>query len=408
MTALLDTPEREICSRLNQAAHLLQGTDAPAEVQLLRQSFLDQPQYFTQPFDIIYEDGHFMICNKPFDTQIANGVTQSARFEDETTLVELAAACCSAGDHDSPCLKPCHQLDFATSGVLVLAKTDAALSAGSLAFDSSSSRPPGAPSVQKEYLAAVFGWPEWDETQWSGSIAADPSSEFKMMRVEADETSVGLRPLPAAAAAAAPSAIIDGNVATRWGPSRMPPAASWAATRSRRAASKPKAAHTHLVVERRGRCALRGPLHGAKVSLVRLRPTTGRRHQLRVTLADLGHPIVGDVSYAGDLSSYRLMLHADAITVVQPPLTERGEEEEAGHLGRGEEASVTARAARVDAGTNFHGADGPNRSMGRRARARARKAAAAKASATNPEAVLRPLAGRRFATGGEPFADVVA
>jgi len=36
-----------------------------------------------------------------------------------------------------------------------------------------------------------------------------------------------------------------------------------------------------------------------KVSLVALYPKTGRRHQLRVHLAALGHPIVGDATYAG-------------------------------------------------------------------------------------------------------------
>lgn len=56
-------------------------------------------------------------------------------------------------------------------------------------------------------------------------------------------------------------------------------------------------------------------------TLVRLTPLTGRSHQLRVHLNELGHPILGDRFYAHNEAlamSDRLCLHATAITVMQP------------------------------------------------------------------------------------------
>lgn len=46
-----------------------------------------------------------------------------------------------------------------------------------------------------------------------------------------------------------------------------------------------------------------------KVSLLELRPTTGRKHQLRVQLANVGFPIIGDERYQGP-EGERLFLHA--------------------------------------------------------------------------------------------------
>lgn len=54
-----------------------------------------------------------------------------------------------------------------------------------------------------------------------------------------------------------------------------------------------------------------------KYSLVKLRPTTGRTHQLRVHLAYIGHPIVGDEVYGGEPHD-RLMLHARELEITIP------------------------------------------------------------------------------------------
>lgn len=58
-------------------------------------------------------------------------------------------------------------------------------------------------------------------------------------------------------------------------------------------------------------------------ALVELSPETGRMHQLRVHLASIGRPIVGDVRYGGVLTAGghaapRLMLHAVSLSFPHP------------------------------------------------------------------------------------------
>lgn len=52
-------------------------------------------------------------------------------------------------------------------------------------------------------------------------------------------------------------------------------------------------------------------------SLVELKPTTGRTHQLRVHLKYLGHPILGDTVYDGEKAG-RLYLHANKLEITLP------------------------------------------------------------------------------------------
>ncbi|WP_421731361.1 RluA family pseudouridine synthase [Brevundimonas sp.] len=58
-------------------------------------------------------------------------------------------------------------------------------------------------------------------------------------------------------------------------------------------------------------------------ALVELEPQTGRMHQLRVHMASIGRPLVGDVRYGGALTAAgrgapRLMLHASKLSFPHP------------------------------------------------------------------------------------------
>ncbi len=63
-------------------------------------------------------------------------------------------------------------------------------------------------------------------------------------------------------------------------------------------------------------------------ALVELQPLTGRMHQLRVHMASIGRPLVGDVRYGGTLTlagraAPRLMLHASQLRFPHPEGGER-------------------------------------------------------------------------------------
>lgn len=81
---------------------------------------------------------------------------------------------------------------------------------------------------------------------------------------------------------------------------------------------KPKAAETHFTVRQ----------EWSDFTLLEIRPLTGRTHQIRVHLAALGHPVVGDTIYGRKktkLPISRLFLHALQLTIVHPESKEKME-----------------------------------------------------------------------------------
>lgn len=56
----------------------------------------------------------------------------------------------------------------------------------------------------------------------------------------------------------------------------------------------------------------------AKYSLLEINLLTGRKNQIRVHLAELGHPVVGDDKYGRQDGQKRLALHAYSISFIHP------------------------------------------------------------------------------------------
>jgi tRNA pseudouridine32 synthase/23S rRNA pseudouridine746 synthase len=56
----------------------------------------------------------------------------------------------------------------------------------------------------------------------------------------------------------------------------------------------------------------------SSTSRVELEPVTGRTHQLRVHMAAIGHPILGDALYGDESSAPRLLLHAAELCFAHP------------------------------------------------------------------------------------------
>ena len=177
-----------------------------------------------------------------------------------------------------------HRLDRETSGLVLLAKNSEAARELARVWETR--------AVQKEYLAIVHGHVAAE----SGIIDA-PLGKDEQSRVAIKDC---VRP---DGAAAQTEFFVEQRFtqaggarhSVRAGPGLQPDGA--------RGATRPTDALPSST------------LH-LPFSLLRLRPLTGRKHQLRLHLAHLGHPIVGDKIYGGDEDLY-LALVEDRLTDAQ-------------------------------------------------------------------------------------------
>ena len=98
LQARSDVTLESVRSRAGQAHYLLSALScaqesgdswgaAPGEMELVRDSFIKQPAYFSQQFRIVHETPHLLVCEKPWDTQIQTPSAQKLRFPEECTLL---------------------------------------------------------------------------------------------------------------------------------------------------------------------------------------------------------------------------------------------------------------------------------------------------------------------------------
>ena len=108
------------------------------------------------------------------------------------------------------------------------------------------------------------------------------------------------------------TAIVWGEVAEDRGSIELPIATDWP--------NRPK----QIICEERGKHALTHfevLIRGNNRSLIKLKPVTGRSHQLRIHMQSLGHPIIGCDMYAHPealKASDRLLLHATRLKLCAP------------------------------------------------------------------------------------------
>ncbi len=210
------------------------------------------------PLTVLYEDEACLAVEKP-----AGLVTHPAKGHAHDTLVNVLvgkAIGMAAGFGPS---RPgiLHRLDKETSGVLLLAKNDAAHADLAAQFKDR--------QIEKTYWALVWGALERDPSEVDAPIGRDPRNRKRM------------------------AVVSDGRPA---------------------------------------RTSFRTLEVLPHVSLVEARPFTGRTHQIRVHLASLRHPVVGDALYGGHpenglpssllrsrvRAAGRFFLHAHSLAFVSP------------------------------------------------------------------------------------------
>ncbi len=137
------------------------------------------------PFDLIYQDPHILVIQKPAGVVVHPG----AGHRDGTLvngLVERYPDIGSIGDRIRPGIV--HRLDQGTSGLMVIARSDRAMAELQRAFQSR--------SLVKEYIALAQGSCPDTSGLLQGAIGRDPQNRLKMcLRPDGREAQTGYQVL---------------------------------------------------------------------------------------------------------------------------------------------------------------------------------------------------------------------
>jgi 23S rRNA pseudouridine1911/1915/1917 synthase len=245
------------------------------------------------PLVIVYEDEHLVVVDKP-----AGLVVHPAAGNLDGTLVNALLHHCAGqlsgiGGVARPGIV--HRIDRDTSGLLVVAKSDIAHEGLARQFADH--------SIERAYRAIVGGQPVPAEGTLRGVIARSSADRKKMALLPDGE--FGGPVVFASSPGPAPSRVRESDR----GANRM---------------GRGKHAVTHYrVMERFG-----AAIDPGAAALVECRLETGRTHQVRVHLASIGHPLLGDPVYGrtprglrtllGELGFARQALHAAVLGFIHP------------------------------------------------------------------------------------------
>ena len=170
-----------------------------------------------------------------------------------------------------------NRLDRETSGLVLVAKTAAAARDFGLLMQRH--------SLRKEYLAIVWGWPEWERKLVDAPLARQGKHQ---------DSVIWLKQMIHAAGASAQTEFF---VERRFKRSACSEGCGFLEF-SFGAHLYPLPGQGEEVAKRQVRVG------EEKFCLIRAIPRTGRTHQIRVHLASIGHPIVGDKIYGPDEQLY--------------------------------------------------------------------------------------------------------
>lgn len=244
------------------------------------------------PLNVLYHDTDYLVINKSANLRIDGDFEHTVEKQVKTTF--------PASSHT---LKWIHQLDYATSGALCIGLNRKAAAKASLAFAER--------MTKKYYLAIVRGHVDvasWRSRQLQHPVTALPPTPLpKVGNVKAPGTILQDVPrddfLDLITVATNGDLVVKVPVAEVENDFRCTANRTWG-----------KPCETTIRVVRQA-------MHnGAPVTKLLLMPKTGRRHQLRVHCLALGHPIVGDYTYADnrefeDACVSRMCLHAWQLTI---------------------------------------------------------------------------------------------